>query len=393
MGLQERIIIQNQTFTIMDIKEVVKTQKEKLQNTLEKRQLASGEIIFYNGSCQILSQSSARFELIVSDELLSTSEEYWLCIEENRNMYPMMDGDKPGWDRKSYACLLQVENELQLLDPRVQIEHKKYTREGMIQRVLKERRDKADKANYRIKWASNIYGDHILTNENGVKYKIFLRDFEKETGYSDSLYSKLNKLGTTKHIMFAFNELKNSKSLFKKLEKTCPFIEIYCDPLNEYKISWFYPHKLPVEEQLVISRYFKKSSFIEDSEITTFLGFIEEADNNKMFRIRPEVREKVEATFESKLLETLKGMYVPDFSMIKIDLFKYQKEGIEFVLFKKAAIIADEMGLEKTVQAIGAALLKKQIFNFKKTLIVCPASLKEQWKKEIEKFSNEKDLV
>jgi len=86
-------------------------------------------------------------------------------------------------------------------------------------------------------------------------------------------------------------------------------------------------------------------------------------------------------------------MYVPDFSMIKIDLFKYQKEGIEFVLFKKAAIIADEMGLGKTVQAIGAALLKKQIFNFKKTLIVCPASLKEQWKKEIEKFSNEKALV
>lgn len=377
----------------MDIKEVVKAQKEKLQKILDKNHLATGEIIFNNGNCQILSQSAVKFELIVSDEIFNRSEEFSLCIEENGNMFPMVDDDLPGWEKKSYACLLQVENELQLLDPRVQIEHKKYTREGMIQRVLKERRDKADKANYRVKWASNIYGDHILTNENGVKYKIFLRDFENETGYSDCQDSRLNKLGTTKHIMFAFNELKNNKSLFKKLDKTCPFIEIFCDPLNEYKISWFYPHKLPVEEQLIISRYFKKSSFIEDSEITTFLGFIEAAENNKMFRIRPEVREKVEAKFESKLLETLKGMYVPDFSMIKADLFEYQKEGVEFVLFKKAAIIADEMGLGKTVQAIGAALLKKQIFNFKKTLIVCPASLKEQWKKEIEKFSNEKALV
>lgn len=67
----------------------------------------------------------------------------------------------------------------------------------MINRVLKERRQKADKATYRIQWADNIYGDHVLTNEKGVKYKVFLRDFDRETGYSNSLDSQLNKLGTT----------------------------------------------------------------------------------------------------------------------------------------------------------------------------------------------------
>jgi hypothetical protein len=79
--------------------------------------------------------------------------------------------------------------------------------------VLTERRQKADKAEYRIKWAGNIYGDHILTNERGVKYKVFLRDFENETSYSDSMDAKLNKLGTTKHIMFAFRKLKENKTL------------------------------------------------------------------------------------------------------------------------------------------------------------------------------------
>jgi len=74
-------------------------------------------------------------------------------------------------------------------------------------------------------------------------------------------------------------------------------------------------------------------------------------------------------------------------------LFPYQKEGVEFVLFKKAAIIADEMGLGKTIQAAAAAVLKKQIFDFKKTLVVCPATLKSQWKKEIETFANEKALI
>jgi SNF2 family DNA or RNA helicase len=79
--------------------------------------------------------------------------------------------------------------------------------------------------------------------------------------------------------------------------------------------------------------------------------------------------------------------------MINADLYPYQKEGAEFCLFRKYAIIADEMGLGKTLQAIAVAILKKKHFGFKKTLVVCPASLKEQWKKEIEKFSNEKAVI
>jgi SNF2 family DNA or RNA helicase len=49
--------------------------------------------------------------------------------------------------------------------------------------------------------------------------------------------------------------------------------------------------------------------------------------------------------------------------------------------------------LAKTLQAISAAVLKKDIFGFRRTLVVCPASLKAQWKAEIEKFSGEKALI
>ena len=140
----------------------------------------------------------------------------------------------------------------------------------------------------------------LLQYEQGTSYKVFLRDFEAETGYSDSWDSRLNKLGTTKHIMFAFNELKQNRELFDRLDKTYPFIEIFCDPLNEYKITWYYPHQLPVKEHLLISRHFKRQNFIENeaSEIKSFLDFIEEADEFDTICIRPEVREKVERSFE-----------------------------------------------------------------------------------------------
>jgi SNF2 family DNA or RNA helicase len=289
--------------------------------------------------------------------------------------------------------LLQVENELKFLDPKEPVEHKKYTREGMVKRVMEERMKKAMKAKYRMKWAANIHGDHILMSDTGIKYKVFLRDFENETGYSDSMDSRLNKLGTTKHIMFAFQKLKEDKALYDRLNKTFPFIEVFCDPLNEYKITWHYPHTMPVDEQLLISRYFKKSSFIEDSELKKFLGFIEAAGQYLRIRIRPEVQEKIEAAFEEEVLENLRADYDPDYSAMKAELYPYQKEGVDFALFRKAVIIADDMGLGKTIQAIATAVLKKNIFDFKKTLVVCPASLKEQWKKEIEKFSDEKALV
>ena len=61
----------------------------------------------------------------------------------------------------------------------------------------------------------------------------------------------------------------------------------------------------------------------------------------------------------------------------------YQKAGIDFALQNKSTLIADEMGLGKTIQAIGTINANKDI---KTALVVCPASLKYNWKKECQKW-------
>lgn len=378
----------------MDILEVISEQKHTLQKQLSKEELTYGEIIYNNGQCQMLSQSAVCFDLMIEDTSANNWTDCSLHIDEAM-ILPKVNGKRSiDWDKHSYACLLQIENELTLLgETKRNIEHKKYTREGMINRVLKERYQKAAQAEYRIEWADNIYGNHILTNEQGIKYTVFLRDFENETGYSNSMDARLNKLGSTKHIMFAFNALKENKKLYKSLDKTYPFIEVFCDSLNEYKITWHYPHIMPIEEQLLLSRYFKNSNVFDDTNIKGLLNFIEESKACPNIHIRPEVIEKIAQAFEDKLLQDLSVSTIPDFSKINATLYPYQKEGIMFALFRKGAIIADEMGLGKTIQAIGAAVLKKDIFGFTKTLIVCPASLKSQWKKEIEKFTTEPALI
>jgi SNF2 family DNA or RNA helicase len=51
------------------------------------------------------------------------------------------------------------------------------------------------------------------------------------------------------------------------------------------------------------------------------------------------------------------------------------------------------MGLGKTIQAIGTAELMKAHHFISSVLIVCPTSLKYQWKKEIERFTDSKAIV
>ena len=63
---------------------------------------------------------------------------------------------------------------------------------------------------------------------------------------------------------------------------------------------------------------------------------------------------------------------------------EHQKEAIQKLVENKKFILADDMGLGKTTSTIIAALEA----GSKKVLIICPATLKINWKREIENYSD-----
>lgn len=65
-------------------------------------------------------------------------------------------------------------------------------------------------------------------------------------------------------------------------------------------------------------------------------------------------------------------------------LFPYQREGVAKIIDNKVLLLADEQGLGKTIQVIEAL----NIIKPKKTLIICPASLKLNWSNEFMKWQN-----
>ena len=74
---------------------------------------------------------------------------------------------------------------------------------------------------------------------------------------------------------------------------------------------------------------------------------------------------------------------------LKVTPYPYQQEGIEQGLKWKRFFLGDEPGLGKTLQSIGIIHAARAW----PCLVICPSSLKINWQREVEKFTDTKALV
>ncbi len=73
---------------------------------------------------------------------------------------------------------------------------------------------------------------------------------------------------------------------------------------------------------------------------------------------------------------------------LKHALYPFQRIGALFLVTRQRAILADDMGLGKTVQALAGISQLLEQKRASRALIFCPASLKYQWVRECEKFTD-----
>lgn len=91
-------------------------------------------------------------------------------------------------------------------------------------------------------------------------------------------------------------------------------------------------------------------------------------------------------------IDAIRNSTDTDFTVkgLRKELYNYQKVGVEFLVASGGrAIIADEMGVGKTAQAL--AYVKHM--GYKRTLVVSPASVKFAWENEVKKWTNLKVII
>ena len=74
---------------------------------------------------------------------------------------------------------------------------------------------------------------------------------------------------------------------------------------------------------------------------------------------------------------------------LKKKLYQHQEQGVKFLLTRNGCILADDMGLGKSIQSIIAA----EESGAKNILVVCPASVKINWQREINLFCDDTVVI
>ena len=226
-------------------------------------------------------------------------------------------------------------------------------------------------------------GNAITRNE----YKVVYRGRNSMWNYCSCMDFKTSQLGTCKHLEAVKLWVKK-----KKVHREQPsYSSVYIDYKGPRSVKIRFGETCNDIFKRLAKDYFDGDGVLREEAYDKFDIFLHAAkaiDEN--FRCYGDALDFIISKREkSRRLQLVESKYSDETldSLLKARLYPYQKEGIRFAVKAGKAIIADEMGLGKTIQAIAASEIYLREGMADNVLVVCPTSLKYQWKKEIEKFT------
>lgn len=250
----------------------------------------------------------------------------------------------------------------------------------------------------------SVFTDFDVYNpETRLTYKVAIRSKDNSANFCECNDFKTNGLGTCKHIQAVFRHIYTvaNKGHLLDLGYMPAYTSIYLDYRGNRKVKIRIGSEKEQEFKAFAPLYFDDQLTLKENSYATFDEIISKARQiSESFRCYPDALEFVIETRERKKRKNLisekyavSGPNDAFNKLVKAELFPFQKEGVCFAAEKGRCIIADDMGLGKTIQAIAAAELLKMETGISSTIIICPTSLKYQWKNEIERFTEQKAWV
>jgi superfamily II DNA or RNA helicase len=266
---------------------------------------------------------------------------------------------------------------------------------NLIARAIAERSERAKLEKMTVRSADSAvpWTDYAVTSaESGRSYRVALRSEQRGDSYCSCPDFRKNTLGTCKHILHVLEKARRRFSAAARRRayaRTEISVHLRYGASVELRVA--VPHRLsPAARQLIeplrdrpiesAGDLVRRVARLERlGTPVTIYPDAEEYIQSRLFAER--IRAKIDEIRADPAGHPLRR------ELLRADLLPYQLDGIAFAVGAGRAVLADDMGLGKTIQAIGVAELLAREADIKKVLIVCPASVKAQWRAEIERFS------
>ena len=239
-------------------------------------------------------------------------------------------------------------------------------------------------------------GEYLVRNpEKDNEYKVVYRGANSEWNYCSCMDFKTSRLGTCKHIEAVKNCFIGKKGS-RVHREIPPYTSVYLSYRDERCVKIRIGSDNQEAYEQLAKDYFDENHVLKEKAYAHFGTFLKQARKiSDTFRCYQDAIDFIVDIREKATREKLVKKYDDGKldELLKVKLYPYQKEGIRFATKAGKAIIADEMGLGKTIQAIGTAELLRSEGLIGSVLILCPTSLKYQWRSEIKKFTNAEVFV
>ncbi|RJP32532.1 MAG: helicase [Phycisphaerales bacterium] len=295
----------------------------------------------------------------------------------------------------AFSLILEEKTSLGLAAPppeRVPIES--LSEEELVRQAIAERRERAktEKMTVRSVEPTVLWTDYVVTNaESGKTYRVALRGWEPGDSYCSCPDFRKNTLGTCKHILAVQDR---ARKKFPSSRQRRPYVQkdvvVHLHYGRDLELRVLLPER-PDEEIAQILRPLAGRPVSDARDLVRRLGRLESLGHS--VTVYPDAEEYI----QQRLFQTHIDALVTEIrrdparhplrrELLKVELLPYQLDGIAFAVGAGRALLADDMGLGKTIQGIGVAELLRREANIRRVLIVCPASLKSQWRSEIQRF-------
>ncbi len=251
-----------------------------------------------------------------------------------------------------------------------------------------------------------FFSDFLVRNpQSKTHYRVAIRGLRPDDNFCSCPDYATNELGTCKHIEFTLARLekkRGAKAAFAHGYQP-PFSELYLRKEGVRTIHFRAGTDCPPAVRKLAAVLFdgaRSWALPEDrfGELERFVATVTKSGHE--LRAYDDALDFVASRRDAeRRAVALAGLFPRGAAdpglkkLLKVPLYLYQAEGALFAVRAGRALIGDEMGLGKTIQAIAATEILVRHFGVSKVLVICPTSLKYQWRSEIARFAGREARV